>query len=233
MAPRIPKSPPKTRAGRDLCAWLRIPKPLGFPRRITHRRDGVDGVEDGEEQDVVDAPGIVCVPGAGYLLAGGVVDEGWVPSDVDLVVSCVINSVAGAENVLKLHQGLSLLGHHHHVAGTAKAGVRPTPWRCHGHHAGAIAATMRVPSPDRAKLLQGLHEIGLHDAVDQPADVDHWGGGRLVGVVVVLLAGGKDAGSVRRLFPPKITHVWGATKKKTPTLGIAARPHPQGSCLGR
>lgn len=100
------------------------PTPRPPPPAEPHRGDGVDGVEDGEEQDVVDPPGVVGVPGAGDLLAGGVVDEGRVPPDVDLVVGRVVHGVAGAQDVLELHQGLPLLGHHHHVAEGTKRGGR-------------------------------------------------------------------------------------------------------------
>lgn len=87
-------------------------------RRVRYRGDGVDGVHDGEEQNVVDAPGVVRVSRPGDLLAGGVVDEGRVSGDVDLVVGGVRDGGRRAVHVLVLHQSLPLVWHHDHIAGT-------------------------------------------------------------------------------------------------------------------
>ena len=89
---------------------------------MTYRGDGVDGVHDGEQQHVVDAARVVGVAGPGDLLAGGVVDEGRVARDVHLVLRGVGDGAAGAVQVLVLHQGLALLGHHHHEAGGTEGG---------------------------------------------------------------------------------------------------------------
>lgn len=81
---------------------------------MDYRGDGVDGVYDGEQQDIVHTSCVVRVSWPGDLLARGIVDEGRVACDVNLVLSCICNSIAGSIHVLKLHQGLALLGHHHH-----------------------------------------------------------------------------------------------------------------------
>ena len=83
-----------------------------------YRGDGVDGVHDGEEQDVVDGPGVVRVSRPWYFLAGGVVDEGWVACNVHLVVRGIGHGSGRPVHVLVLHQGLALLGHHNHIATT-------------------------------------------------------------------------------------------------------------------
>lgn len=43
---------------------------------------------------------------------------------------------------------------------------------------------------DRSELLQGLHKVSFHHTVNQAPDMDNWGGGGFVWVIVVLL---KDA----------------------------------------
>lgn len=245
--PRILLSPTKVaraRAGTEPHAQLHVPKTLGTPQYVTHRRDGVDRVEDGEEQDVVDAPGIICVPRAGYLLASGVINKGRVTSNVDLVVGCIINSIAGAKDILKLHQGLPLLGHHHHIAGMEKATVRPTP-QCRYGDATTACVPQRVPSPDGSKLLQGLHKIGLHDTIDQPPNVHHRGGRRLVGVIIVLLAGEKGSAQYGAhpeplrpcYFPQNYPHLGHyqektALDKVSATTGISACPLPIAAAEG-
>lgn len=88
---------------------------IGLTLITRYRGDRIDGVDDREQQHVVDTPGVVRVSRPGDLLAGGVVDEGGVACDVNLVLCCVRDSVAGAVHVLVLHQGLALLGHHDHV----------------------------------------------------------------------------------------------------------------------
>lgn len=80
-----------------------------------YRGDGIDGVYDREQQHVVDAAGVVWVSWPGDFLASGVIDEGRVACDVNLVLCCIRNSIAGAIHVLILHQGLALLGHHNHI----------------------------------------------------------------------------------------------------------------------
>lgn len=57
-----------------------------------YRGDGVDGVHDGEEKNVIDASGVFRVSRPGNLLTGRIVDEGWVASDVHLVVCSVSHS---------------------------------------------------------------------------------------------------------------------------------------------
>lgn len=81
-----------------------------------YRGDGIDGVQDSEQQHVVDAPGIVRVSRPRDLLTGGVVDEGRVACNINLVFSCVSDSIAGAVHILILHQRLPLLGHHDNIA---------------------------------------------------------------------------------------------------------------------
>lgn len=81
-----------------------------------YRCDGIDGIDDCEQKHVVDAAGVIRVPGPGDLLAGGVIDEGRVVGNVNLVLRCVCHSIAGAIHILVLHQGLAFLGHHHHIA---------------------------------------------------------------------------------------------------------------------
>lgn len=83
----------------------------------THRGNGINRVQDGKEKHTVDAPGVIRVPGAGDLLAGRVIDKSWVASNVDLVVGCVVHSVASPQHVFKLHQRLSLFRHYYHIAG--------------------------------------------------------------------------------------------------------------------
>ena len=83
---------------------------------LRYRGDGIDGVHDGEQEDVVDAARVVGVSRSGDFLAGGVVDEGGVASDVHLVLGRVGHGVAGAVQVLVLHEGLALFGHHDHKA---------------------------------------------------------------------------------------------------------------------
>lgn len=41
--------------------------------------------------------------------------------------------------------------------------------------------------PDGAKLLQGFHQVSLHDTVHQTPDMHHRGGERFVRVIVALL----------------------------------------------
>lgn len=81
-----------------------------------YRGNGVDGVHDGEEQDVVDTRGVTRVPGPRDLLAGGVVDVAWSASDVHLVVVGVRHCVARPTHVLVLYQSLALVRHQHHIA---------------------------------------------------------------------------------------------------------------------
>lgn len=47
--------------------------------------------------------------------------------------------------------------------------------------------TVSTLLPDGPKLLQGLHQISLHDAVHQAPDVHHRGGQRFMRVIVALL----------------------------------------------
>lgn len=82
-----------------------------------YRGDRIDGIYDREQQHVVDAAGVVRVSWPGDLLAGGIIDEGRMACDVNLVLCSVRNSIAGAIHVLVLHQCLALLGHHNHVTG--------------------------------------------------------------------------------------------------------------------
>lgn len=89
---------------------------------FSYRGDGVDGVHDGEQKNVVDASGIVRVSRSGDLLTGGVVDEGRVAGDVHLVVCGVGHRCGRTVHVLVLHQSLPLVRHHHHIT-KAKGGV--------------------------------------------------------------------------------------------------------------
>lgn len=82
----------------------------------THRGNGIDRVQNGKEKHTVDTPGVIRVPRAGDLLAGRVIDKSWVASNVDLVVSRVVHSVASPQHVFKLHQRLSLFRHYYHIA---------------------------------------------------------------------------------------------------------------------
>lgn len=91
----------------------------------THRGNGIDRVQDGKEQHTVDAPGVIRVSGAGDLLAGRIINKSWVTSNVDLVVGCIVHSVASPQHIFKLHQCLSLFRHHHHIAGREKTGFNP------------------------------------------------------------------------------------------------------------
>lgn len=84
----------------------------------TYRGDGVDGVHDGEEKNVINASGVVRVPRPGNLLAGRIVDEGWVASDVHLVVCSVSHSCRWPVHVLVLHQSLAFVRHHNHITET-------------------------------------------------------------------------------------------------------------------
>lgn len=85
---------------------------------LIYRGDGVDGVHDCEQKDVVDTSGIVWVSRSGDLLTGGVVYEGWVAGDVHLVVCGVGYGCGWTVHVLILHQRLALVWHHHHITET-------------------------------------------------------------------------------------------------------------------
>lgn len=148
-----------------------------------YRGDGVDGVHDGEQQDVVDAPGVVGVSGPGDLLAGGVVDEGRVSSDVHLVVCSVGDGRGRAVHVFILHQRLALLRHHHHEAEEQRR--ESAPDASAGPETKAAAAL-----PDRSKLLQRVHQVGLGDTVHQTPDVHHHRGEGLMRVLIALEEGG-------------------------------------------
>lgn len=87
---------------------------------LIYRGDGVDGVHDCEQKDVVDTSGIVWVSRSGDLLTGGVVYEGWVAGDVHLVVCGVGYGCGWTVHVLILHQRLALVWHHHHITETKR-----------------------------------------------------------------------------------------------------------------
>lgn len=81
-----------------------------------YRSDRIDGVNDCEQQHIVDTAGVIRVSWPGDLLAGGVIDEGRVASNVNLVLCCICHSIAGATHILIFYQGLAFLGHHNHIA---------------------------------------------------------------------------------------------------------------------
>lgn len=83
---------------------------------VCYRGNGVDGVHDGKEQDVVDTWGVARVPGPRDLLTGRIVDVAGPASNVHLVVIGIRHRVARATHVLVLHQSLALVRHQHHIA---------------------------------------------------------------------------------------------------------------------
>lgn len=81
-----------------------------------YRGNRVDGVHDGEEQDVVNAGGVTRVPGSRDFLAGGIVDVAGTTSNVHLVVIGIRHCIAWAAHVLILYQSLTLVRHQNHIA---------------------------------------------------------------------------------------------------------------------
>lgn len=79
--------------------------------KTTYRSNGIDGVHDGKEQYIVDAPCIIRVTGPRDFLTGRVIDVRWPASDVDLTIVSIRHCVTGAAHVLKLYQCLTLLWH--------------------------------------------------------------------------------------------------------------------------
>lgn len=157
----------------------------------SYRGDGIDGIHDGEQQDIINTSGVVRVSWPGYLLACWVVDKCWVTSNVHLVVSSVGNGCERSIHVCVLHQGLALLGHQHHIAlRQIKKQISNPEMEFHlcDNGKGYVYFWTCNASvlPDFAKFFQGITKVTLRDTVHQTPNMDHHRRKRLVWIFISL-----------------------------------------------
>lgn len=150
-----------------------------------YRGDGIDGIHDGEQQDIINTSGVVRVSWPGYLLACWVVDKCWVTSNVHLVVSSVGYSCEWPIHVCILHQSLALLGHQHHIALSKKNKTKQKTtnkllwkefhvcdngkgyvyfWACNNNN---------EVLPDFTKFFQGITKVTLCNTIHQSPNMDN------------------------------------------------------------